>query len=100
MYHDIKKLLISQYLLYNNHDSFDTLLIKYLVVLGADLKPYLIQMLRLMPKPSKTSSVYLHGRIIKQLADNSFMLWFIVTLRINGGRVTNNCEFHVVLLIF
>ena len=55
-------IIVLQYLLYNNHDGFDTLLISVLVVLEDDMKTHLIQTLRLTPKPSKTSLIDLHRR--------------------------------------
>ena len=63
-------LSMSRYLLNNNRNSYDTLLIEFLMVLGVDLKLYLIQTLRLTPKSSKTSSY----RRIKFVLSSSYLI--------------------------
>ena len=82
---DIKLILRSLvwwYLLNRNLDSFDTLLLIFLVVLGVDLVPYLIQTLGLIPKPFKTSSVLYGSRNLyyQAIIWYNFILWFTADL--------------------
>ena len=48
------------------HNSFDAILIKLLIILRLDLKPYLIQTLRLAPKLSEISLDPIPCRIIRE----------------------------------
>ena len=59
IYCDTKKLLILQYLLNNNHESFDTMLIKFFGGFRgwSGAIPYTNTEV-ITPKPSKTSSIY------------------------------------------